>query len=80
MPGALEKGHILDYLSVATNQQMTGHPQVCDFSKIGMCIRFKGIGKKPVNFRTTVATRWQTDTVYDNERYLTPVGAIIKVG
>ena len=80
MPGALGKGHILDDFPVTTDQQMTGYLQMRDFGKVRMRIRLQGIGKEPVNFRATVATRWQTDAVYDDERDLTAVGALIKVG
>ncbi len=80
MPGAFEERHILNDLAVTTNQQMTGYLQVRYFGKIGMRTGLKIIGKELIDFRATVHSRGQTDTMNDDERYLATVGTFIKVG
>jgi hypothetical protein len=38
------------------------------------------IGKKVVNLGATVLTGWQTDTVHDDQGYITILRALITVG
>ena len=79
MPGALSEWHILDQLTVTPNQQMAGNLQVCNLLEVRMCTGVQRIGKKTVNFGSTIPAWRQTDTVYHDQGYPTPVRALIAI-
>ena len=64
MPGTIKKTDKLDELAIAANEQMRGHFQVGDFSKVGMLPRVKLVAEKVANPWATKLFWWQADVMY----------------
>jgi len=68
MPGAIVKRNKLHHVTIASDQQMSGNPEIDNFAKIGMRVGIETIGKKIADMRTAELTGRQADIVDHQQR------------
>ncbi len=68
MPGAIVKRNKLHHVTIASDQQMSGNPEIDNFAKIGMRVGIETIGKKIADMRTAELTGRQADIMDHQQR------------
>lgn len=68
MPGAIVKRNKLHHVTITSDQQMSGNPEIDNFAKIGMRVGIETIGKKIADMRTAELTGRQADIVDHQQR------------
>lgn len=68
MPGTIAKRNELHHVTIAPDQQVSGDPEIDNFTKIGMSVGIETIGKKIADVRPAELTGRQTDIVNHQQR------------